>query len=292
MNQKYKGIMYIILSALCFAFMNTFVKLAGDLPAIQKSFFRNFIALIFAAIVLYRSGIGFSFKKENLKLLILRSTFGTVGILCNFYAVDRLVLADASMLNKMSPFFAILFSFLLLNERVNWVQIIAVVGAFCGSLFIIKPSFENVALVPALAGFLGGLGAGIAYTFVRSLGQRGEKGPFIVFFFSSFSCLVTLPFLLFDFHSMTLIQFIYLLMAGLAATGGQFSITTAYCNAPAKEISIYDYSQIIFAAILGFCLFGQIPDKYSMIGYVIICGMAVFMFIYNTGKVKKSLKVS
>lgn len=286
MNQKYKGILYIVLSAFSFAFMNAFVRLAGDLPSIQKSFFRNLVALIFAAIVLKRSKIGFSYKKENLKLLILRSTFGTLGILCNFYAIDKLVLADASMLNKMSPFFAILFSYLLLKEKIDWVQAISLAGAFVGSLFIIKPSFHNVELIPALAGFAGGMAAGAAYTFVRILGQRGEKGPFIVFFFSSFSCVTTLPFLIFQYHAMSLTQVIYLLLAGLAAAGGQFAITAAYCYAPAKEISIYDYSQIIFSAILGFFLFGQIPDFYSGLGYVIICGMAIFMFLYNTGKLK------
>lgn len=286
MNQKYKGILYIVLSAFSFAFMNAFVRLAGDLPSIQKSFFRNLVALIFAAIVLKRSKIGFSYKKENLKLLILRSTFGTLGILCNFYAIDKLVLADASMLNKMSPFFAILFSYLLLKEKIDWVQAISLAGAFVGSLFIIKPSFHNVELIPALAGFAGGMAAGAAYTFVRILGQRGEKGPFIVFFFSSFSCVTTLPFLIFQYHAMSLTQVIYLLLAGLAAAGGQFAITAAYCYAPAKEISIYDYSQIIFSAILGFFLFGQIPDFYSDLGYVIICGMAIFIFLYNTGKLK------
>lgn len=292
MNQKYKGIFYIILSAFCFAFMNAFVRLAGDLPSIQKSFFRNFVALIFAAIVLKRSGIGFSYKRENLKPLLLRSICGTLGILCNFYAIDHLVLADASMLNKMSPFFAILLSYLLLKEKIDWVQAILVAGAFIGSLFIIKPSFDNVSIIPALAGFAGGMAAGAAYTFVRILGQRGEKGPFIVFFFSSFSCITTLPFLIFQYHTMSLTQVIYLLLAGLAAAGGQFAITAAYCYAPAKEISIYDYSQIIFSAILGFFLFGQIPDIYSGLGYVIICGMAITMFLYNTGRFKTIKKSS
>lgn len=282
MNKKYKGIIYIVLSALCFAFMNTFVRLAGDLPSVQKSFFRNFVALIFAAIVLKRSGIGFSFKKEDLKLLTLRSLCGTIGILCNFYAIDRLVLADASMLNKMSPFFAILFSFFLLRERVDFIQIISVLGAFIGSIFIIKPSFSNAALIPSMVGFLGGMAAGAAYTFVRLLGQRGVKGPFIVFFFSTFSCVVTLPMFIFNFHSMTALQVMYLLLAGLAAAGGQFSITSAYFYAPAKEISVYDYSQIIFSALLGFLLFSQVPDGYSILGYFIICGMALLMFVRKT----------
>ena len=287
MNNKAKGISYILLSAACFAVMNTFVKLSGDLPSIQKSFFRNFIALIVAAFILKRSKIGFSFKKENLPLLLLRATCGTLGILCNFYAVDHLSLSDASMLNKMSPFFVIIFSYLCLKEKINIVQTLAVIGAFLGSLFIIKPSFNNLALAPSLIGLLGGIGAGAAYTAVRALGQRGEKGPFIVFFFSTFSCLVTLPFLIFQYHEMSLVQVLYLLLAGLAASGGQFAITAAYSYAPAKEISVYDYSQVIFAAILGFVLFGQLPDFYSGIGYVIICAMAIFMFLYNTGRIKK-----
>ena len=116
MNQKYKGIIYILLAAFCFALMNTFVKLAGDLPSVQKSFFRNLVALIFAALLLKKNKIGFTYEKGNLKLLILRSICGTIGILCNFYAVDHLLLADASMLNKMSPFFAIIFSYFFLKE--------------------------------------------------------------------------------------------------------------------------------------------------------------------------------
>lgn len=261
--------------------MNMFVKLSGDLPSIQKSFFRNFIAMIFAAILLIKSGQGFKFKRENLGLLFMRSVFGTLGILCNFYAIDHLVLSDASMLNKMSPFLVIIFSLIFLHEKVNKIQTAAVVIAFLGSLLIIKPSFNLTEFLPALLGFLGGVGAGAAYTAVRQLGKKGENGKLVVFFFSSFSCAVTLPFLIFQYHEMTWLQLIYLLCAGLAASGGQFSITAAYFHAPAKEISVYDYSQIIFAALIGFIVFGDIPDIYSVIGYIIICAMAVMIFIYN-----------
>ncbi|MBU3804048.1 MAG: DMT family transporter [Candidatus Cellulosilyticum pullistercoris] len=290
MNQKYKGIIYILLAAFCFALMNVFVRLSGDLPSVQKSFFRNFVALVFAAIILKKNRIGFSCKKENLMLLIVRSLCGTIGILCNFYAIDHLLLADASMLNKMSPFFAIIFSYIFLKEKVNFVQIFSLIGAFIGCLFIIKPSFEGMEMMPALIGLMGGMGAGAAYTAVRRLGQRGEKGPFIVFFFSTFSCLVTLPYLLINYTPMTGMQIVVLLLAGLSAAGGQFAITAAYCYAPAKEISVYDYSQVIFAAVMGFLLFGQVPDYLSVIGYILICGMAVYMFLYNTGKLERLKK--
>lgn len=281
MNKKYLGVLYIIISAFCFALMSTFVRLSGELPTLQKSFFRNFVAVIFAFAMLKKEHIPLRWKKGNLKFHILRASAGTLGILCNFYAVDHLLLSDASMLNKMSPFFAIIFSLIFLKEKVTLFQSAAVAAAFIGSLFIIKPSFSGMEFFPGLMGFAGGMSAGAAYTAVRYLGSRGEKGAFIVFFFSAFSCIVTLPYLIFNFQPMTLKQTAYLICAGLSAAGGQFSITAAYCHAPAKEISVYDYSQIIFTAAIGFVIFGQIPDIYSVIGYVVIIASAVLMFLYN-----------
>lgn len=284
MKSLHKGILCIIASAFFFALMNVFVRLSGDLPFIQKSFFRNFVALIFAYMVIKRKGDEFRCKRENIKFLVLRSAFGTLGILCNFYSIDHLVLSDASMLNKMSPFFIIILSFIFLKEKINLVQISAVILAFLGSLFIIKPTFSNMDLFPSLIGLLGGFGAGAAYTAVRYLGNRGQKGPFIVFFFSAFSCVVTLPVILFTYEAMTLQQFVFLILAGAAAAGGQFTITAAYTYAAAKNISVYDYSSVIFSAILGYFIFAQVPDGYSILGYVIICLTAVWMFLYNSRK--------
>lgn len=282
MSKRYRGIVYIILSAFCFAFMNMFVRMAGGLPSVQKSFFRNFVAAVFAFAILLKDRVPFRCRRGNLVYLLLRAGFGTLGILCNFYAIDHLVLADASMLNKMSPFFAVLFSFLILKEKVTAPQALIVAGAFAGSMFVVKPTFSNMDLVPSVIGLIGGICAGAAYTMVRKLGENGERGPFIVFFFSMFSCMVTAPWLIFDFHPMTPGQLAALLMAGLSAAGGQFSITAAYTYAPAREISVYDYSQIIFAAFLGLVVFGQVPDMLSWLGYGIICTMAVVMFLYNT----------
>ncbi|MCI9167970.1 MAG: DMT family transporter [Dorea sp.] len=287
MSKRYRGIVYIILSAFCFAFMNMFVRMAGGLPSVQKSFFRNFVAAVFAFAILLKDRVPFRCRRGNLVYLLLRAGFGTLGILCNFYAIDHLVLADASMLNKMSPFFAVLFSFLILKEKVTAPQALIVAGAFAGSMFVVKPTFSNMDLVPSVIGLIGGICAGAAYTMVRKLGENGERGPFIVFFFSMFSCMVTAPWLIFDFHPMTPGQLAALLMAGLSAAGGQFSITAAYTYAPAREISVYDYSQIIFAAFLGFVVFGQVPDMLSWLGYGIICTMAVVMFLYNTRQYHK-----
>lgn len=283
-DKRYTAVFYIILSAFCFAFMNLFVRLSGDIPSMQKCFFRNFVAVFFAMGVLIKNKSSFRWKKGNLKFLLLRSITGSFGIVCNFYAIDHIALADASILNKMSPFFVIIFSFIFLRERLTLLQGSAVLIAFVGTLFILKPSFQNIELFPSAVGLMGGMCAGFAYTMVRILGKREENGSLIVFFFSAFSCIVMLPYLIFDFHPMEWWQLLMLLGAGLSATGGQFSITAAYCHAPAREISVYDYSQIIFATLLGFIFLGEIPDIYSFIGYIVIISMAVLMFLYNNDK--------
>lgn len=277
---KYQGILFIIGAAFFFALMTVFVHLSGNLPTMQKSFFRNCVAAAVSFVILLRSEEKFKIQKSSWPYLILRASFGTAGLICNFYAVDHLNIADANILNKLSPFFAILMSWLILKEKPLKVDLIAVVVAFGGAICVAKPTF-NVESLPAFLGLFGGFAAGMAYTFVRKLGKQGERSMVIVLFFSVFSSSIALPFLIFDYHPMTLAQLACLIGAGIAGTGGQFCITTAYTKAPAKEISVYDYSQVIFAAIMGFLVFGQLPDALSFLGYAIIIGAAVGRWYYG-----------
>ncbi len=282
MSNRTKGTLCILLAALSFALMNTFVHLAGDVPSMQKAFFRNFVAVIFAFAIMKKNRIPFHPpEKRHWLLLLARAGFGTIGLLCNFYAVDHLSLSDASMLNKMSPFFAIIVSYFLLQEKLTLWQGAGVMVAFLGSLLIIKPNPSNMTLFPSLIGLLGGFGAGVAYSFVRLMSKKGVNSSLIVFVFSAFSCLVCLPYFIAVHAPMTLGQLGCLLLAGVFGCSGQFAITSAYRFAPAKEISVYDYTQVIFAAILGWIFFAQLPDLYSLLGYVIICGAGVFMFLYQ-----------
>lgn len=279
MSEKTKGILCIISAAFFFALMNLFIKLSGNLPVIQKAFFRNAVAILFSFYVLKKDHIPIRCEKRNLKYVILRSVFGTVGIFCNFYAIGVINISDASMLNKLSPFFAIIFSYFILKEKPKSFQISCVLLALIGTVFILKPNGDTLLSIPALIGVCGGAGAGLAYTYVRKASLSGVKGPFIVFFFSCFSCLVCLPYCILHYTPMSMIQLSFLLLAGLSATGGQFSITAAYSHAKASDISVYDYSQVLFAGILGFLFLKELPDFLSLIGYTIIICASIIMFV-------------
>jgi integral membrane domain protein len=187
-----KGILCIISSAFFFTVMNLCAKLSGNLPSIQKAFFRNSIACCASIFVLIKNRQFVLPQKKNLLFLILRAVMGTAGLVSNFYAVSHLALADASILAKLAPFFTIFFSFLFLKERIRFTRLLA---------------------------------------------------------------------------------------TGAAGAGGQFNVTAAYSYAPAKNIAVFDYTQILFAAAFGFLLFHEIPDRYSIAGYVIICAIALMLFL-------------
>lgn len=274
MQERNKGIFFIILAAFCFSLMNVFVRLSGDLPTMQKVLFRNLIAAGIAWIMLIRNRTSLRVNVSQLKDLVLRSVNGYAAVIAYFYAIDRLTVADATILNELSPFFAILMSVLILKEKATRKDLITVMVAFIGAMFVVKPGF-SVNSFPGLIGLLGGLGAGIAYTYVRSASKKGVSGPYIVMFFSTFSLLCSIPWFILYSRPMRMIQLMWLLAAGLAAAGGQLSVTAAYSYAPAKEISVYDFLQVLFAAILGFFLFDQIPDRYSFIGYGLIILAAI-----------------
>ena len=282
-NTIWKGVFFLILSAFFFSLMSLFVRLSGNLPTFQKAFFRNVMAMIAAVAVLAKSK-SFKMQKGSLPDLLLRSVTGAVGVICNFYAIDKMNIADASILNKLAPFFTVIFSIIILKEKASWKDWLFVSIAFIGAIFVVKPSKDIASSLPALIGVLGGLGAGMAYTYVRKLGQRGERKAYIVFFFSAFSTLVMLPMTLTQWQPMAWDQLLFLLSAGCMAAGAQFSLTAAYSYAPAKEISVYDYTQVLFTALWGFVFLTELPDGWSIIGYVIIIGAAVLKWLTSKKK--------
>ncbi len=285
-RQHTKAIGFVILNSLGFSLMTFFVRLSGNVPTMQKVFFRNIVALVCATIALARSPQKFHIQKSTFKYVAGRCVCGGIGMILNFWAIDHLVLADANILNKMSPFFAMIMSIFILGEIPTAFEWFCIAIAFVGVLFIVKPT-SGLASLPALVGLLSGFGAGTAYSFLRKATGKGERGTVIVFCFSVFSALVTLPYMIFAYHPMTFRQWGLLTLAGFCAMVGQFAITAAYSLAPAKVISVFDYSQVMFASIWGILFLGEVPDHLSIIGYVIVIATAFVKWKYQLDKDKK-----
>jgi len=289
-SSRTKGIAAITASAFGFALMAAFVRLADDygtpISSFQKSFFRNIVAFAIALAVFVRArhaervreaAVGAAKRRlpaKTLMLLLLRSAVGTCGIFANFYALGLVPIADGQTLNKTAPFFTVAFAWLFLGEKASLRQAGTLALAFAGVVFVAKPGFAGAAAFPLAVGLFGGACAGGAYACVRALRRHSVEPAFIVVFFSAFSCLASIPFMLVRFDPMTWRQVATLFGAGTGAALGQFGITLAYGYAPPREIAVYDYSNILFTAALGLLLFGQVPDAWSVLGFAFILAAA------------------
>lgn len=288
LSPRKRGIVYLLISSFSFALMALFINLAGDMPVFMKAFFRNLVAILLSVILLARSPEKFKVKKSSWFGLIMRASFGTIGIICNFYAISHINISDAMILNKLSPFFAVLTSIIILKETADRFQWAAILTAIVGAIFVVKPSFifsyigiDTTSIFPALVGLIGGICAGIAYAFLRKVTLKGERSIIVVAFFSLFSCIALIPFVIATYEPISGTQLLFCILTGVTACFGQVFITSAYSVCPAKEISIYDYSTVIFAALLGMVFLGELPDLLSIIGYVIIIGASILNYLYN-----------
>ena len=284
MKSRTKGILAITASAFGFALMALFVRLCDDwgtsVNSFQKSFFRNLVALAIAGVVwgklAKRRTLDGNRKTQNVLslkskvLLLLRATLGTVGIFSNFYALSHITIAEGQTLNKTAPFFTVLFTWLFLGEKATRRQVLPLLLAFVGVVLIAKPGFAGAAAFPLAMGLLGGVCAGGAYACVRGLRRHDVDPALIILFFSAFSCLASVPFMIAGFDPMTGQQVLILLGAGASAALGQFGITLAYGFAAPREIAVFDYSNILFTAAFGFIFFAQVPDIWSVLGFVAI----------------------
>lgn len=285
MNNKQKSILSMLLSALSFALMGVFVKAAGDISVFQKSMIRSIAIMIITLFMLRKGSIKLS-EISNHKLLLLRSLLGTIGIVLNYTAIDMLILSDAVVIFRLSTIFLIIFCWIFLGEKINLSQMITIIIAFIGVIFIIKPEF-SVRVIPYIIAVSGAAMAALAYTTLRVLG--GKEHPTVtVFYFATFNTVALIPFVIYNFDPMTLTQFIYAFLAGIFATGGQIGVTYAYKFAPAKEVSIFGYSGVVFSAVFSIFLFGAIPDTLSITGYIIVFLSSLYSYMMNKNDITLS----
>ena len=291
MDNKYKGTLYMCISALGMALMAACVKMTGsEISTFQKLFFRNVVT---AGIVLFNVvKMGVSIKPRSarsFKITMVRSIVGLIGAVCFFYAISNLPLADSTMLNKLSPFFVMIFACIFLKEKFHKIQVIPVLIVFLGALLVIKPTF-NVEVVPAIIGFTSAIFAGGAYTLVRYLRTMEEPNT-IVFWFAVVSFVAMFPLMIIKgFVVPSATQLLFLIGSGVFASVGQIALSYAYRYAPANEISIYQYLSIIFSAGIGIIFIGEIPDMYSLTGGALI--LVAALINYNiTNKINEKSPV-
>lgn len=282
MKDNQKAIIFILISALAFTLMSTMVKLAGNIPTYEKVFFRNLINFIIAIYIVKKNNVSFFGKKKNRFFLVVRGILGFLGVICNFYAVTKMNLSDATMIFNMTPFFVTLFAVFFLGEKILKIEYYSLVLAFIGVLLVIQPKF-NIGIIPGLIGLLGAACAGGAYTLVSHINKE-ESPATIVFYFTFISVIITIPFMAYNFIVPNFKELLILIAVGIFATIGQFMVTLAYKYGKSNEVAIYNYTSIIFSILIDYFIWSEIPDKWSIIGSTILITTGINLYIQKRKK--------
>lgn len=263
------------------------VKFLGNMPISEKIFFRN----IFGAVIVFNiiRKRGESLKVSNKKFLFLRLITGLLGMVSYYYALERIYLSDAVILHKMAPFFVIIFAAVFLGEKIKNYQYIALALAVAGAIMVIKPRFDS-SVIPSIIALGSAFFSGISYTTIRYL-KKYDSPQVIVFYFLSFLAIIMLPVMLAgNFVMPTPQQWLGLLLLGIFGTAGQLLMTNAYHFAPAGELSIYTYANIIFSTIIGLIIWTEIPDILSISGGALIILAGVIN--YKSKSITESININ
>ena len=260
---------YALLASLLFAGMGVAVRYASaELPTTMVVFMRNFFGLLALLPWLFHARGLQSLGTRRLPSHLLRAIAGLTAMYCFFYALAHLHLAEAVILNYSSPLFIAIFALLLLGEHANRRLIVAIIVGLLGVGMIVKPGI-GVWSPPALIGLASGVFAALAMVGIRHMSAT-EPTRRIVFYFCLFGTLFSSVPLLWAWQTPSLEIVAAMALAGTGATAAQLLLTKSYTLVPAAQVGPYTYASVIFAAILGWLLWGETPDPASFAGAALI----------------------
>ncbi|TXH20198.1 MAG: DMT family transporter [Gammaproteobacteria bacterium] len=282
------GIVLRVLAMACMAGLAALVKACAErgAPVLEIIFFRNAFAFVPVLLYVWKTA-GFGVLKTNrLGGHATRSAVGLVGMFCGFTAVSMLPLTESTALSFASPLFMTALSALILKEHVGVHRWGAVVVGFVGVLIMVRPDPTHMAslgTVFALAGALGAAGAMIA---IREIG-RTEPGPTIVFYFTLAGMLVGLSSLPFGGWTIPdLTTLVMLICTGLLGGTGQLFLTEALRRAPVAVVAPFDYTQLVWACIIGFLVWDEIPRAATIAGALVVAASGVYILYRETRRLR------
>lgn len=265
------------LAAFWFALMNVFVKKVNHLPAMELVFFRCAISTGFCFGGLYLAGIGW--KGSNRKLLFLRGFFGTVSLWLYFVTLKKLSLGTAVSIQYMSPIFTVIIASFLLKEKILPLQFLFFVLSFAG-VILIKGFDAAVSTTYLLAGVGSAIGSALAYNMIRNL--KGKEHPLVVVLhFQLLAAIVGLSFSIFNWVTPKGIEWLYLFLIGATTQLAQMAMTRSLQNDKVANVTILQYTGIVYALVFGYFLFDESHDMFAIVGMLLIVGGVVLNILFG-----------
>lgn len=281
LKTKQKGILLMLTSAFLFAAMQILINMTGDeIPLMEQVFFRNIVSFFLCFYLAKKHKLSLFGEKKYQPLLFMRSGFGLLGLVSLFYAASRANQADVTILSKLSPFLITIFAALFLKEKISKIQVPALLIAFTGAFLVANPAF-NSNLFPLFIAFCCAIFSSVSYTLLAYFKNKVDAIT-VIMHFSTFCVVIALPFMLIDFVPPTPLELALLLLMGCFGGFGQIALTYAYRLAPAAEVSIYNYSGILFSMILGFLILGESLALSSILGGALVLSASFLTYKYSS----------
>jgi len=274
---------YMLLSAFAFAVMTACVKLVGthNIPVFEIVAARAIISLFISYIDIKRKKI--AVWGNNKKLLLARGMTGSLALICVYYAVTTLPLAEATLLQYTYPVFTALLAFFLLKEKIQRSTLLCIVLSLLGLVVMVMPnlSVTSGATLPWFSVFvalLGALGSALAYVIVKRLSTT-EDSSVIIFYFPLIALPLSLTLLGDDFVMPNTEALLLLLFVGIFTQIGQVGLTKAMQSEVATKVTAFSYVQVVFSIIFGFIIFNEVPSAWTLSGgALIIIGALINVF--------------
>ncbi|MEF1202942.1 DMT family transporter [Vibrio owensii] len=277
------GVRFMVLSAFGFALMSATVKHVSlhGIPVFEIVAARALVSLVISYLDVKRKGI--SVWGNNKPLLFARGAVGTMALMCVYYSVTTLPLAEATIFQYIHPVFTALLAVFFLKERIQSSTFICIALCLLGVYVMVRPETgpdaeHALPMFSVMIAILGAFGSSIAYVIVRKLSQT-EDSSVIIFYFP----LVALPASVLLIGDQFVMPDLYLTMmlvlVGVFTQIGQLGLTKAMQTQEAGKASAYSYVQIIFSVVLGIVFFGELPSAWTYLGgALIVTGALINVF--------------
>ncbi|MEW5684658.1 MAG: DMT family transporter [Pseudomonadota bacterium] len=272
------GIAFRVAAMACMALLSALVKWTGSkgIPVFEIILFRNLFAFVPLGLYIWRT-TGFGVLKTRRPMgHLARATVGLTGMVCGFSAVQYLPLTEATALQFTSPLFMTALSAMLLSEKVGKHRWAAVFVGFIGVLIMARPLPGHMNVPGVTLGVLSALGAAGAMVAIRQISDT-EKGATIVFYFTLGGVVIGAVGSLFNWVTPDPQTLGLLVVAGLIGGVGQLFLTEALRQAPIGVIAPFDYTQLVWASLLGLVIWGELPHPLTLIGAVVVAASGVYI---------------
>ncbi|HEV7292202.1 MAG TPA: DMT family transporter [Devosia sp.] len=283
-----RGIVLKVLSVVCFVVMATQLKATATIPAGEMVFFRSFFAILPVVVYLgWKRQLRTALQTRNPWGHVVRGLVGVTSMGLGFFALTRLPLPETTAISYAAPLLIVVFSALLLKERVYVFRWTVVLVGLAGVLVILWPrltvlsnggSISNEETIGALASFGAAVFSAFAMMQVRHLVQTERTETIATYFFitASVLSLITLPF---GWVWPTPEQAALLVGAGIAGGVGQLLLTSCYRYADMSVIAPFEYTSLLLTIIIGLVIFSEVPTPAMLIGAAIIVASGVAVIL-------------